>query len=126
MLVHLGGHEFNLVENERMVKLTLGRLLVYKFERTKNGCIKKPQNISYSRALFEWLDNRYGVVQETVNIKGTEITCSCDSPELQKDHDWSDGMAKHYWYECQNCGTRGAVGADSNDEVTSIQPFVEA
>ena len=124
MDVNFGDHSFIVSETGNILTISLEGLLVYKFRRTENGCIRKPENISYSRALHEWLDNRYGIVQETVNIKGTEVTCDCDSPELQKDHDWSDGMASHFWYRCRNCDTRGAVATDHEGNITSADPFV--
>lgn len=124
--VRFAGTEFNVQESNTKVRLKKDGLLVYSFRRTDNGCILRWENMSISRAMFLWLDSHYGVVSREISVKGHKITCPCDSPELQKGRDWSDGMTQHYHYTCRNCGRAGAVYTNYKDQLTSAGPFMEA
>jgi len=61
---------------------------------------------------------------KTASVRGETYTCTCDSPDLYSGRYWSDGMAKHSWYECRNCGKRGAFGFGVEDELLSTPGFM--
>lgn len=117
--ISIGELECRISETSSKVSLHHGHTLVYQFQRTDSGCILRWEDMSVCRRLYNWLDKRYGVVQREVSVGGERYTCSCDSPEIQRKRDWSDGMVHSFHFKCHNCGEGGSIRKNYKGEVSS-------
>lgn len=101
-----------------------GQFLIYNFQRHECGAIIKWKNLSISRWLHEYLDERYGVVQESLTVGGHELTCKCDKPAIKQYRFWSDGPSRHHHIKCLNCGNAGAAHTNHHNTLTASGPWV--